>query len=199
MIGAQDFVGGTVLKIGEYHIRVVASMASRRKATPELLEGLGTLLIPYRWSTRFIYLDGWEADAELEKYRKKWEQRPRPIRDQIFGTRTAKIDLDALVDGREDVVAAKADAAAGLVRYGYYSTAIIIMDKDDRIALDNAQRIAAVITQQRASRVSRRRTPSRLAGHAAGNYWANVRRPAMHTLNPVAPVTVVDHLGRRTL
>ena len=37
------------------------------------------------------------------------------------------------------------DAAAGLVRYGYYTTAIIVMDKDDRIALDNVQRIATVI------------------------------------------------------
>ena len=87
LIGAQDFVGGTVPKIGEYHIRVVSIDGFPQESHAELLEGLDTLPIPYRWSTRFIYLDSWEADAELEKYRKKWEQRKRPIRDQIFGTK----------------------------------------------------------------------------------------------------------------
>ncbi|MCP5414613.1 MAG: hypothetical protein H6961_08385 [Chromatiaceae bacterium] len=183
LIGAQDFVGGTVPKIGEYHIRVVSIDGFPQESHAELLEGLDTLPIPYRWSTRFIYLDSWEADAELEKYRKKWEQRKRPIRDQIFGTKDGKIDLDAL-SMEEDVVAAKADAAAGLVRYGYYSTAIIIMDKDDRIALDNAQRIATVIRNSGFNaRIEAENAIEAWLGTLPGNYWANVRRPVMHTLN----------------
>ena len=106
MIGAQDFVGGTVPKIGEYHIRVVSIDGFPQESHAELLEGLDTLPIPYRWSTRFIYLDSWEADAELEKYRRNGNSAKRPIRDQIFGTKDGKIDLDAL-SMEEDVVAAR--------------------------------------------------------------------------------------------
>ena len=82
------------------------------------------------------------------------------------------------------MVAAKADAAAGLVRYGYYSTAIIIMDKDDRIALDNAQRIATVIRNSGFNaRIEAENAIEAWLGLLPGNYWANVRRPVMHTLN----------------
>ena len=183
LIGAQDFIGGTVPKIGDHHIRVVSIDGFPQESHAELLEGLDTLPIPYRWSTRFIYLDSWEADAELEKYRKKWEQRKRPIRDQIFGTKDGKIDLDAL-SMEEDVVAAKADASAGLVRYGYFSTAIIVMDKDDNRALDHAQRIATVIRNSGFNaRIEQENAIEAWLGALPGNYWANVRRPVMHTLN----------------
>ena len=134
----------TVPKIGEYHIRVVSIDGFPQESHAELLEGLDTLPIPYRWSTRFIYLDSWEADAELEKYRKEMGTAKGRSAIRSSAPRTARSILMRL-SMEEDVVAAKADAAAGLVRYGYYSTAIIIMDKDDRIALDNAQRIATVI------------------------------------------------------
>ena len=35
-------------------------------------------------------------------------------------------------------------------------------------------------------------------GSLPGNYWANVRRPVMHTLN-LSHLPAVDHLGRRTV
>lgn len=183
VIGGQDFVGGTVPKIGERYIRVVSIDGFPQESHPELLEGLDTLPIAYRWSSRFIYLDSWEAEAELERYRKKWEQRKRPIRDQIFGTKDGRIDLDALAM-EEDVVGAKADASAGLVRYGYYTSVVVVMHPDERQALEDAQRIATVIRNAGFSaRVEAENAIEAWLGSLPGNYWANVRRPVLHTLN----------------
>ena len=58
------------------------------------------------------------------------------------------------------------------------------MDKDDRIALDNAQRIATVIRNSGFNaRIEAENAIEAWLGSLPGNYWANVRRPVMHTLN----------------
>lgn len=183
IIGGQDFVGGTVPRIGEYSIRVIGIDGFPQESHAEILEGLDSLPIPYRWSTRFIYLDNWEADAALEKYRKKWEQKKRPIRDQIFGTDSGKVDLDAQ-QMEADVVNAKADASAGLVRYGYYTGNIVVMDKDEARASEYAQRIATLIRNAGFNaRIEAENAIEAWLGTLPGNAWANVRRPVLHTLN----------------
>ncbi len=154
-----------------------------QESHPEILEGLDALPIPYRWSTRFIYLDTWEADAALERYRKKWEQKKRPIRDQIFGTDSGKVDLDA-AQMEADVVNAKADASAGLVRYGYYTGNIVVMDKDEARADEYAQQIATLVRNAGFNaRLEAENAIEAWLGTLPGNAWANVRRPVLHTLN----------------
>src|ERR1700738_146161 len=40
---------------------------------------LGELAFDYRWSTRYIFLDSWEALSHIERFRRKWKQQVIPF------------------------------------------------------------------------------------------------------------------------
>jgi len=56
---------------------VVAIDGFPLESTPGILASLDKLPIPYRWSTRFIFMDTEEAKGHLEAYRKKWKQKQK--------------------------------------------------------------------------------------------------------------------------
>ena len=53
------------------------------------------LPIEFRWNTRAIMLDPREAEAILDKTRKKWRSKIRGWRDQILKTESGAINLYA--------------------------------------------------------------------------------------------------------
>lgn len=56
---------------------------------PGILDALNHLAIPFRWSTRMLYLDQHETLAELRKFRRKWKQQVRGFWSQVFKTQGA--------------------------------------------------------------------------------------------------------------
>ena len=64
---------------------------------PGILDALDHLPIPYRWSTRMIYLDQHETLAELRKFRRKWKQQVRGFWTQVFKTQGGSVNEDALL------------------------------------------------------------------------------------------------------
>lgn len=60
-----------------------------------MLQGLDELAIQYRWSNRFVYLDAIEAEGEISKYRRKWEQKKRGWKDQIMESQKGPVNRDA--------------------------------------------------------------------------------------------------------
>ncbi len=183
IIGNQELRGGVAPIIGNQHIRVVALDGFPQDSTPDVLSQLDQVPISYRWNTRFIYLEAYEAEQELERYRKVWEQKERTMRDQMFNTKDGKIDLDAK-DMSHDVVSAKAEAASGIVRYGYYTSVIVLMDEDMATVEEAAKQVKTLI--QNLGFSARLETINALEawlGSMPSHGVQNIRRPPMHTLN----------------
>lgn len=183
LIGAQDFIGGVAPRIGRQHIRVVGIDGFPEESYPGILDVLDQVPIPYRWSTRFIYLDPFEADIELDKYRRIWEQKERSLRDQVFKTGAGRIDPHAMAM-KQDTLQAKAEANSGAVRYGYYTSVILLQDEDEQV-VDQAAKIISQHIRNMGfnARLEDINAVEAWLGSLPGHGVQNVRRPLMHTLN----------------
>src|SRR6185503_8841935 len=95
---------------------------------PGILSVLDHFAIPYRWSTRFIYLDTESALGELRKFRRKWKQKTRGFMSQVFRTPGGVVNEDALLMAGE-TEAAMNDAHSQMVTFGFYSPVIVLMNE----------------------------------------------------------------------
>jgi type IV secretion system protein TrbE len=192
MIG-DDFFGGVRPRIGDRHIAVVALDGFPQESYPGILGALDELAIEYRWSTRFIFMDPFEARPLLDSMRRKWRGKMRGLKDQIFNTSQGAVDLDA-AEMTADSEQAMAEAESGLVRFGYYTTVIVLTDTD-RTRLDDSTREVRKLIQNLGfgARIETVNAVEAWLGSLPGHGHPNIRRPILHTLNlaDMLPITAV--------
>jgi len=94
-----------------------------------LLRELDSLSVEYRWNTRAVLLDAQEAEAILDKTRKKWRSKIRGWRDQILKTESGAVNLYA-AEMAGDAEQAMSVASSGDVHFAWYSSNIICMDEE---------------------------------------------------------------------
>ncbi|MET0100768.1 MAG: conjugal transfer protein TrbE [Sedimenticola sp.] len=183
VIGGQDFSAGISPKIGDRHIRLVSIDGFPQESYPGILDALDQVPISYRWNTRFIYLEGYEAEGELERYRKVWEQKERSFRDQMFNTQSGRVDLDArAMTG--DALEAQAEAASGFVRYGYYTSVIVLSDEESATVERSAKQVMQIVRNLGfGARLETVNAVEAWLGTLPGHGVQNIRRPPLHTLN----------------
>lgn len=193
VIGGQELWGGVVPKIGRHFVQVVAIEGFPLESTPGLLTALGELPCPYRWSSRFIFMDPHEALRHLERFRKKWRQKVRGFFDQVFNTHTGPIDQDAL-SMVGDAEAAMAEVSSGFVAQGYYTSVVVLMD-EDREQLEQSSRLIekAINRLGFAARIETVNTLDAFLGSLPGHGVENVRRPLINTMNlaDLLPVSTI--------
>jgi type IV secretion system protein TrbE len=183
IIGGQELFAGVVPKIGRKFIQAVAIEGFPLESTPGILTALGELPCEYRWSSRFILMDGHEAVRHLDKFRKKWRQKIRGFFDQVFNTNTGPIDQDAM-SMVADAESAIAEVNSGLVAQGYYTSVVILMDEDrDKLAISARQVEKAVNRLGFAARIESINTMDAYLGSLPGHGVENVRRPLINTMN----------------
>ncbi len=183
LIGAQDLRGGIAPQVGQKKIRIIGIDGFPQESYPAILDRLDQVPIAYRWNTRFIYLEGYEAEGELERFRKVWEQKERSLRDQVFNTKNGKVDLDAQAMNA-DATNAKAEAASGIVRYGYYTANIVLMDEDDEVLDESTKMIVQILRNLGfATRLETINAMEAWLGTLPSHGVQNIRRPPMHTMN----------------
>jgi len=199
LLGGQELFGGVVPKIGRQFIQVVAIEGFPLESSPGVLSALCDLPCEYRWSSRFIFMDGHEAVAALDKFRKKWRQKVRGFMDQVFNTNSGTVDQDALAMVA-DAEAAIAEVNSGLVAQGYYTSVVVLMDENrDRLEGAARQCEKAINRLGFAARVETINTMDAYLGSLPGHGVENVRRPLMNTMNladmlPTSTIwTGVDH------
>lgn len=181
-IGGEELWGGDTPKIGRRFVGVVSIEGLPHETSPNMLDSLDHLAIPYRWSTRFIYLDQHEAASQLNKYRRKWKQKERGFFSQVFKTQ-GSINEDA-VAMRRTAEEAITDASSGLVTFGYY-TPVIIVFSDTRVELEEHCRLIAREVRRLGftSRMETVNTMEAWLGSLPGHPEPNIRRPVLHSLN----------------
>ena len=183
VIGGYDLLSGVVPMVGDQYVSVVAIDGFPAKSYPTILKGLDELEMQYRWSNRFVFLDTSEADTEISKYRKKWEQKKRGWKDQLMQTEKGPVNRDAerMADDSEE---ASSEAQSADVVYGYYTSVILLFDKDANRLENNAQNIRRLINNRGfTSRIEQVNTVEAWLGSIPGQVDFNLRRPLISTRN----------------
>jgi type IV secretion/conjugal transfer VirB4 family ATPase len=193
IVGGQELWGGVTPRIGRKFLQVVAIEGFPTESFAGILTTLGELAIDYRWSSRFIFLDSWEALSHIERFRKKWQQQVTPFLAQLFNFRTNNLNEDAM-QMVSDASHAKLGISGGAVSAGYY-TGTIVFFGENREEVENAARVAekAVNHLGFTARVETVNTMDAWLGTLPGHGVENVRRPLINTMNladllPVASI-----------
>jgi type IV secretion system protein VirB4 len=186
VLGRHDLVTGFNPRIDNLHIAALAIDGFPGMSSPGILDFLSRLPISYRWSNRFIYLDPIQAEKEVNRYRSRWSQKRKSalnvVRENAGGQAThINIHADQQTN---DTVVAMAEASSGAVRFGYYTSVILLAHESEKTVMDTAREVQKVIENHGFGvRIEDVNAVEALMGSMPGNVYANVRRPLIHTLN----------------
>jgi len=178
-----EFHHGLSPLIDGRHVGVVAIDGFPSESWPGILNALDLMPIPYRWSSRFIFLDPVEARTVQERTRKKWLQKVRPFTDQLFKTNSGSLDQDAMlmVTETED---AMAQANSQLVAFGYYTPVIVLFDTNAQRLRDHCESVRRLIQNEGfGARIENLNATEAFLGSLPGVSYANVREPLVSTRN----------------
>ncbi|HVZ42785.1 MAG TPA: transporter [Ramlibacter sp.] len=193
VIGCHPFAGGIAPRVGDLHIKVIAIDGFPQDSYPGILHVLDELDMPYRWSTRFIFMDTYQAKGVINSVRRRWQQKQRGLKDQLFNTAKGPVDLDAM-RMTSDTEAALGEAESNAVKFGYYTSCIVLMHEDAR-HLDEQARLVRkhILNFGFGARIEDINAVEAYLGSIPAHGYPNIRRPLMHTLNlaDLLPITAV--------
>ena len=182
-IGAYQFQGGVTPKIGNKFIGVVAINGFPLESYPNILEQLSNMQITYRWNTRFIFRDTYDALKDLNKLRKKWQQKVKGWKEELLGISSTKVDEHA-VSMVKEIDAATATANSSLLAFGYYSSNIIIMDEDREALEYYTKNVLRIINNLGfTAEIEDVNCVEAYLGSLPGHTFQNVKRPIISTYN----------------
>ncbi|MGE4529896.1 MAG: conjugal transfer protein TrbE [Acidithiobacillus sp.] len=186
VLGRHELITGFNPQIGNLHIAALAIEGFPAMSSPGILDFLSRLPVSYRWSNRFIYLDPQDAEKQLNRYRSRWSQKRKSALNVVResqGGQATHINIHA-DQQTNDTVVAMAEASSGEVRFGYYTSVILLAHESEKTVLDIAREVQKVIENHGFGvRIEDVNAVEALMGSMPGNTYANVRRPLIHTLN----------------
>jgi type IV secretion/conjugal transfer VirB4 family ATPase len=208
LLADEALTGGLEPMLGDSHLRVLTVRGFPASTWPGLLDDLNRLGFPYRWTTRFLFLDKADGEKELSRLRRQWFAKRKGIvtllRETIFQQESPLVDSDAAnkaVDADEALQTLGSDQVA----FGYVTATVVVWDEDPRVAAERLKAAERVI-QGRGFTTA----PETLNAIEAwlssipGHVYANVRQPIVSTLNlaHLMPLSAVwagpeknEHLG----
>lgn len=179
----SEFWGGVTPRVGNNFIYTIALEGFPAESYPGLMDMLEGMAIPYRWSSRFIFLDAHQSVAELNSFRKAWKMKSRGFFAQVFKTNNGAVNEDALIMAAE-AQSALSQAESGLVTFGYYTPVIVLMGEDRDATEDAAVRLVNEMKRRGVKgRIETINAVEAFFGSLPGHTYQNVRRPIVHTLN----------------
>lgn len=182
-IGGYDFWTGVIPKIDNKYIGIVAIDGYPQQSYPNILDQLSRLSLEYRWNTRFVFLDNYEAEKRLEKLMSKWKQKVRGIFAQIFNPHSTNVDEHALAMV-DEVRSAKSEVNSGLLVYGYYTSNIVIMNEDREVLEHYMKEVARIIEAEGFNaRIETINAVEAWVGTLPGHCVQNVRGSLVNSFN----------------
>lgn len=185
-LGRRGVAVGFEPKIGDKTVIAIAITGMPAASHPGILDFLGRLPVEFRWSNRFIFLGQRQADAVIKGYRSKWAQKRYSLMNllrQANGGQASHSNLDAEAM-MQDAVEAEGVNSSGVVRFGYWTSVILVAHNDAQTARDAARAIVKEINNRGFdAAIEDVNAMEAYIGSMPGNTYANVRRPVIHTLN----------------
>ncbi len=189
--------GGIAPRLGDRWLKVVSVRGLPSVTRPGLLDGLGALPFPYRWTARWIGLDKPEAEQEIVKLRKRWFAKRKGVgvllREAITKEEVPLLDTDA-ASKTEECDGALAALGAESCAFGYLTLTVSVLDETEEGAAAKARAIEAALNAQGLlARIEDLNAVEAWLGSLPGEPYADVRRPMVSTLNlaDLLPVSAV--------
>ncbi len=183
IIGGQEMFTGLRPLVGDKFVGAVCIDGFPQTSYPGILEGLDQHQFEYRWNNRFVYEDPNEAIKKLNSYRRKWQQKKRGFIAQLTQNHNSPINRFA-EEMEAQTEQSISEASSGIVLYGYYTSTIVIMEKD-KDALQAALEVVRNFINNLGfnARIETINTVEAYLGSLPGHAVENLRRPMIHTLN----------------
>ncbi len=185
LIGGEDLMTGITPKIGDNYISCIAIDGFPAESYPTILTKLSDLPIVSRFSTRFICIDKYNAEKQLMKIQKKWQQKQRGFASVVLNQpqTDANTNFDAVEmtsDAIQGIALQKSDTAS----FGYYTANIVLMDRDkDRLSDHSAELKKIISTLGFNARIETINCFEAYLGSLPGHNTENVRRFFLSSLN----------------
>ena len=206
-ITEENITTGNCMKIGDFFCPIVAVRDFPSETYPAIFDLLNKADIEYRWVTRWIGLDKVSSSKLIEKYQKRFNN-SRKSWGQVFvevagDVSTDRVDPSALAF-EEDTNEAKVSLSKDIVSFGYYSSNIMVWDKDYDQALEKASYVAGLINSCGFSaKTETVNSFQAWLGMMPGNVYANVRKTLMSSGNcchviPLSSLWTGDFYNRWT-
>ncbi len=179
--------GGLEPMLGDAHLRILTILSFPNSTTPGILDELNKLGISYRWHTRFIAMDKSQAIKQLSKYRRQWFAKRKSViallKEVVTNEQSALVDSDA--DNKAlDADEALQELGGDHVAFGYFTTSIVLLDKDAAIVGEKLRTIERVISSAGFATINETvNAIDAWLGTLPGHLYANVRQPIISTLN----------------
>lgn len=147
LIAQVGFATGNVIRLGEHKlVRALTLSGFPDESKPAILKALDQMGFEYRWNTRFILMEQHVAEEVLTKESKKWAQKKYSFIDQMKG-RTDRLDPDA-AEMEGQCKAALAEVKSNLVRYGHYTSTIVVADESIELLAEKCKNIVTLLRNQ---------------------------------------------------
>lgn len=126
--------GGIEPMLGDLHMRVVVPTSFTSESQFGMFNALNRLDFPYRWVTRFYFVDKQEMLSELDTFLRRWKGKEKSFRQMIYEFLKGFSDPTQFnPNAREkvnEVSAAGHALEADEVGYGFYSCMVILLDQN---------------------------------------------------------------------
>lgn len=189
----QLLSGGFAPKIGTFWVCPVAVRGLPAASRSGMMDFLGRLGLAFRWSTRFIPLGRSEAAREIRRARLNWFHKRKGASDLagevLSSGQGAAQHKELFYDQDADSMAA--DAAKALaennsaeVRFGYYSSTLVLMNKNPAAAEQAAGEVIKAFQEHGITAATEQvNALEAFLGTLPGHGRPNLRRPMIHSGN----------------
>jgi type IV secretion system protein VirB4 len=205
----SPLITSLTMKLGEFFIPIIGVNDFPEETYPAILDDLNRARLEYRWVSRYICLDKEEGKKEARK-KEKSHRGSRKTFLQTFAESTSGEASPAVNHGagvkEGDSIQAGIEIETDQAALGYYTSCVMVWDRDLKSAKKKADAVKAVINS--AGFTCKEETFNALEAWKSmmpGQVYANYRAlPVMtYTLSHVIPLSSVwagmrrnDHAGR---
>jgi type IV secretion system protein VirB4 len=180
---ARDLVWSpSEARYGDDFVELVGLMDLPPSSVPGLLHSLTQIDAELRWSSRFILMDYGGSRSQLKSLEAKWTHKLVPLSSHMLGTQ-GHVDRDAL-ERVDEVQEALADLESGVIRYGHYTSVVVVRAPTREEARRKAAMVVAALEERGfLAVVEKHNRMEAFLGSLPGHGVQNVRKPMIHTLN----------------
>ena len=175
------------LMLGDTYIPIVAIRDFPMQTYPAMLGILNSSQIEYRWVSRWIGRSKAESSKDIEKYQKRFYGSRKywgtALAETVGNYESGREDPSA-VAFEEDTNTAKVELATDIYSFGYYTSCIMVWDKNYEVAIEKARYIISLINSTGfTAKVETVNSFQAFLSMQPGNMYANVRRPIISSGN----------------
>lgn len=189
--------GGLEPRLGKKHIRVIVPLTYLSNTIFGLFDQLNRLDFDYRWTTRFCCLSKQDAISELESVKNGWNGKIKSLRSmakELVFNREDDGNINENAQRKFDEVKDAIHAVeSDTTNYGFYSTAIIVMDEDADVVEEKAKFVWQQITNLgMKAQIEDLNALDAWMGSIPGAVGHYIRKPMVSTGNLVHMIPISD-------